>query len=27
LTLITCAGGFVNGSYDSRLVVYASRSE
>ena len=27
LTLITCAGGFVNGSYDRRLVVYATRSE
>ncbi len=26
LTLITCAGGFVNGSYDRRLVVYATRS-
>ena len=27
LTLITCAGGFVNGAYDHRLVVYATRSE
>lgn len=27
LTLITCAGGFVNGSYDRRLVVYATRSD
>lgn len=27
LTLITCSGGFVNGSYDHRLVVYATRSE
>ena len=27
LTLITCAGAFVNGSYDRRLVVYATRSE
>ncbi len=27
LTLITCTGGFVNGSYDRRLVVYATRSE
>jgi sortase (surface protein transpeptidase) len=27
LTLITCSGGFVNGSYDRRLVVYATRSE
>ena len=27
LTLITCAGGFVNGAYDRRLVVYATRSE
>jgi sortase (surface protein transpeptidase) len=27
LTLITCAGGFVNGSYDQRLIVYATRSE
>lgn len=26
LTLITCTGGFVNGSYDRRLVVYATRS-
>lgn len=27
LTLITCSGSFVNGSYDRRLVVYATRSE
>ena len=27
LTLITCAGGWINGSYDRRLVVYATRSE
>ncbi len=27
LTLVTCAGSFVNGSYDRRLVVYAMRSE
>ncbi len=27
LTLITCAGGFVNGAYDRRLVVYATRGE
>ena len=27
LTLISCAGGFVNGSFDRRLVVYATRSE
>jgi sortase (surface protein transpeptidase) len=27
LTLITCSGGFVNGSYDRRLVVYATRTE
>ena len=27
LTLITCAGSFVNGAYDRRLVVYATRSE
>lgn len=27
LTLITCAGGFVNGSYDRRLVVYATRTK
>ena len=27
LTLITCAGSFVNGSYNRRLVVYATRSE
>ena len=27
LTLITCSGSFVNGSYDHRLVVYATRSE
>lgn len=27
LTLITCAGGFVNGSYDQRLIVYATRNE
>lgn len=26
LTLITCSGDFVNGSYDRRLVVYATRS-
>ena len=27
LTLITCTGGFVNGSFNHRLVVYATRSE
>lgn len=27
LTLITCTGGFVNGSYDHRLIVYATHSE
>jgi sortase (surface protein transpeptidase) len=27
LTLITCAGDFVNGSYDHRLVVYAERTD
>jgi len=27
LTLITCAGEYVNGSFDRRLVVYATRSE
>ncbi len=27
LTLITCTGDFVNGSYDRRLVVYATRNE
>ena len=27
LTLITCSGSYVNGSYDHRLVVYATRSE
>ena len=27
LTLITCTGSFVNGSYNRRLVVYATRSE
>jgi sortase (surface protein transpeptidase) len=27
LTLITCAGDFVNGSFDHRLVVYAKRSD
>ncbi len=27
LTLITCAGSFVNGTHDHRLVVYATRSE
>ena len=26
LTLITCGGAFVDGSYDRRLVVYATRS-
>jgi len=27
LTLITCGGDFVNGSYDRRVVVYATRSD
>ena len=27
LTLITCAGSVVDGAYDHRLVVYATRSE